>query len=411
MEPVPAAPTLRTPALPLSTLVSEEQVRQRRQRWVWWILAAAVPVAAWGAWQFFLRPVPVPIEARFRIERVSSGDVLREIRATGRVEAVTTVRVGSEISGRIASVLVDYNAHVKAGQILARFDRATLDAQLQQVDAVLQASRASLAQAKTDRDRTGRDLDRLDQLFRAGFVSAFERDAAADAARFAVQRLDAAEAQLAAQQAAYAVARTNLSHAIITAPIDGIVITRNVDPGQTVASVLQSPDLFVVAADLRRMRVIAGVDEADMGELKVGQRARFTVNAYANRWFEGVVTEIRNSPAIVQDVVTYGTVVEVGNPDLALKPGMTAATRIQTALATGVLRVPAAALTFTPPGEQVAGSPGIWLLEQGKVRRVPVTPGVSDGELTQIAPGALTVGTQVLVDLTLEGRRAYGLVR
>lgn len=411
MEPVPAAPLLRTPALPLSTLVSEEQTRQRRQRWVWWILAAAIPVAAWGAWQWFLRPVAVPLESRFRIERASAGDVLREIRATGRVEAVTTVRVGSEISGRIASVLVDYNAHVRAGQVLARFDRATLDAQLQQMDAVLQASRASLAQAKTDRDRTGRDLDRLDQLFRAGFVSAFERDAAADAARFAVQRLDAAEAQLAAQQAAYAVARTNLSHAIITAPIDGIVITRNVDPGQTVASVLQSPDLFVVAADLRKMRVIAGVDEADMGELKVGQRARFTVNAYANRWFEGVVTEIRNSPAIVQDVVTYGTVIEVSNPDLALKPGMTAATRIQTALATGVLRVPAAALTFTPPGEQAAGSPGIWLLEQDKVRRVPVTPGVSDGELTQIAPGALAVGAQVLVDLTLEGRRAYGLVR
>lgn len=375
------------------------------------MLAATVPVAAWGAWQFFLRPAPVPLAARFRMEAVSSGDVLREVRATGHVEAVTTVRVGSEISGRIASVLVDYNAHVKAGQVLARFDRTTLDAQVQQVGAVLEASRASLAQARTDRDRSARELARLDQLFRIGTVSEADRDAAADAARFAVQRLEAAEAQLAAQQAAYTVVRTNLDHAIIRAPIDGIVITRNVDPGQTVASVLQTPELFVVAADLRKMRVIAGVDEADIGELTVGQRARFTVNAYATRWFEGVVTEIRNSPAIIQDVVTYGTVVEVSNLDLALKPGMTAATRILTASASGVLRVPAAALAFTPPGELPAGTPGVWVLDHGTIRRVAVTPGVSDGELTQIAPGGLAVGAQVLVDLTPEGRRAYGLVR
>jgi HlyD family secretion protein len=214
---------------------------------------------------------------------------------------------------------------------------------------------------------------------------------------------------LAAQQAASSLAKTNLDRTLILAPIDGVVITRNVDPGQTVASMLQTPVLFTVAADLRKMRVIAAVDEADTGEVSVGQEATFTVNAYPSRSFRGVVTEVRNSPQIVQDVVTYGTVVEVENADLALKPGMTASVHIITAQAKNAARLPAQGFQFTPPGQKPGSEPGVWLLSQGQLKRVRATPGVSDGELTAAASAEIRLGDQVLYELTAEGRAAYGI--
>jgi HlyD family secretion protein len=335
--------------------------------------------------------------------------VLREVRATGHVEAVTTVQVGAEISGRIATVEVDYNAVVKAGDVLARFDREALLAQQKQVLATLTAARSALEQAKTDREHTARDLARADQLHRSRAITDADFDNAASAARLALQRVAASEANLAAQEAAYNVAKTNLDHSIIHAPIDGIVITRNVDPGQTVASMFQTPVLFTVAADLRKMRVIAAIDEADIGEVAVRQQASFTVNAYPDRIFHGVVTEVRNSPVVVQDVVTYEAVIEVDNTDLALKPGMTASARVRTATAEATLRVPAAALRFTPPGEKKTDRPEVWLLQGSTLRHVEVTPGVSDGELTAIAFGPIEAGQKLLIDLTPQGKKAYGL--
>ncbi|MFT3772062.1 MAG: efflux RND transporter periplasmic adaptor subunit [Minicystis sp.] len=401
---VPQLPQKRT----LAQLIDRENRRRRRRRIVTWSLVAAIPLIVAALW-IALRPRPVPFAARFRTQATSQGDVLREVRATGHVEAVTTVQVGAEISGRIATVEADFNARVKAGQVLARFDREALSAQLAQAQAALAAARAALEQAKTDRDRTARDAARIERLFEQRSISDAERDNAVAAARLAAQRVSAAEAQLAAQQAVYSVSRTNLDHAVIRAPIDGIVVTRNVDPGQTVASMLQTPVLFTVAADLRKMRVIAAVDEADIGEVAQQQRATFTVNAYPERVFEGIVTEVRNSPVIVQDVVTYGTVVEVDNLDLALKPGMTASVRVHTSAAKGVLRVPTAALRFTPPGEKPSDTPSVWRIEGQGLHRLDVRPGVSDGELTEIAPGPLALGQPVLVELSPEGRKAYGL--
>jgi HlyD family secretion protein len=220
------------------------------------------------------------------------------------VEAVTTVQVGAEISGRIAAVLVDYNDSVKAGQVLARFDRQALVAQQAQAAAALAAARSSLEQAKTDRDRAARNYARGAQLRAGGSLSEAEYDNLLAESRLADQRVNAADANLAAQQAAFSVTRTNLDHSTIVAPIDGVIITRNVDTGQTVASAFQTPVLFTVAADLRKMRVIAAIDEADIGEVAEHQSTTFTVNAYPDRVFRGVVTEVRNSPVIVQDVVT-----------------------------------------------------------------------------------------------------------
>jgi HlyD family secretion protein len=406
-----AAPVVGPGLAPPQSLVEiiERVKRGKRRRWLLGGLLTGLLLAAAVVLWASLRPKPTPLAARFRAAGVSRGDVVREVQATGRLEALTTVQIGSEISGRIASVEVDYNDHVTAGQVLARFDRAALAAQETQMLATLAASRATVEQAKTDRERSSSEKERAVRLFAAGVMNQTDRDAAVATARLMVQRVTAAEAQVAAQQAAAALAKTNLDRTVIRAPIDGVVITRNVDPGQTVASMLQTPVLFTVAADLRKMHVIAAVDEADTGEVAVGQRATFTVNAYPNRNFEGLVTEVRNSPEVVQEVVTYGTEVEVDNSDLDLKPGMTASVHIITASSHDSLRVPAAAFQFSPPGASPSGAGGVWTLSGSDLRHVALEAGVSDGELTSVPLGALPVGTQVIYELTVEGRKAYGI--
>jgi HlyD family secretion protein len=406
--------TVETPSVarqrnrPLTQLIEQENQRRRRRRLLWWALSISIALLAVGVW-FALRPRPVPLAARFRVQPVSQGDLVREVRASGNLEAVTTVQVGAQTSGRIASVEADYNDHVKAGQVLARFDLTPLQAQLAQAQANLDAAQWSLAQAKTDSAKAQRDLQRAEGLWQQKILSDADHDTAVNTASLAGQRVTTAEAQLAAQQAVYKVASTNLDYAVIKAPIDGIIVTRNIDPGQTLASVFQTPVLFSLAADLRKMRVVVPVDEADVGEVANGQKATFTVDAYPERVFQGVVTRVRNSPVTVQDVVTYGTEVEVNNPDLALKPGMTAAARIRTAFAHDAVRVPNAALRFVPPAQKNGTAPGVWVLDGGALRRVTVRTGISDGELTEIAPGALAAGSNVLVELTPEGKKAYGI--
>jgi len=405
-----AAParTMSGPRKPLSDLIETEKRRRGHRILLSWLAALLVPALAFSGF-IALRPRPVPLEARFRTQPVQQGTVVREVHATGHVEAVTTVQVGAEISGRIASVEVDYNARVKAGDVLARIDRAALDAQLAQARATLAASRASLEQARTDREQAARNEARARALHAAHLVSDGDYELAESNLRLSAQRVSAAKASIDAQQAAYDLTRTTRGRTLIRSPIDGIVITRNVDPGQTVAAAFQTPVLFTVAADLEKMRVIAAVDEADIGEVERGQSATFTVNAYPNRTFEGRVTEVRNSPLIVQDVVTYETVVEVENRGLALKPGMTASTRIRTATAENAITVPNAALHFTPPQQTPHDAAGVWTIRGGALEWMPVTTGVTDGELSAVTAGAIASGTQLLVDLTPAGRKAYGV--
>ena len=406
-----AVPAAATSALKISTLpalIAREQRRRRRRLLLLWIALAIVPLSGTGVW-WALRAKPIPVSQRFRLEPLTHGDLVREVRATGHVEAVSTVQVGAEISGRLSTVEADFNDHVKAGQILARFDRSSLEAQRIQIEASVAQAQAASAQARFELEQARRNLQRAETLFAHGAQSEAEHDASLSAAQLAEARLRAAEAQVQSQKAALILAQTNLSHAVIRAPIDGVIITRNVDPGQTVASVLQTPVLFSVAANLKRMRVIAAVDEADIGEVLLSQKATFTVNAYPNRLFEGVVTEVRNSPVVVQDVVTYGVVIEVANDDLALKPGMTASARIRIGSVRNVAKVPTAALRFTPPGAARDDAPGIWTLEGETPKRVLVTPGLSDGEFTEVSKGSPKEGTPILVDLTPQGKKAYGL--
>lgn len=410
----PARPLPPPAPQPLAAILEGERRRRRRRRLVWPALAIVLALGGVAIW-YFARPRPVAMAARFRTQPITQGNVEREVRATGRVEAVTTVSVGAEISGRIATVEVDFNDRVTQGQVLARFDRNALVAQRAQVQATVAAARAQVAQARFDLEQATRTLARGDVLHARRAMSDQDHDTLVTAARLAASRLAAAQAQLAAQEAGSSLARTNLDHAVIRAPIDGVVITRNVEPGQTVASMLQSPVLFTVAADLRRMRVIAAVDEADIGEVKVGQRVISTVTGYPERTFPGLVTEVRNSPTVVQDVVTYGVVIVVDNPDLALRPGMTATARIAVASAVDVRRVANGALHFTPPGETRGATPEVWWLDGDRLRRTPVEPGITDGEVTALAEtpatAALPDGTRLVTELTLAGRKAYGTER
>jgi len=397
------------PALPLAELIARESAQRRHRRMWRWIAIATIPVLAIATY-LVLRPRPVPFAQRFRVQPVTVGDVVQEVTATGNVEAITTVQVGAEISGRLAVVAVDYNDRVRAGQVLAEFDRTLLAAQRAQTAAAVAAAAAALEQARTAQQKAQIDSSRALRLWADGGVTDADRDAAVSTARLADQAVSAARAQLTAARAADDVARTNLGHTVIRAPIDGVIITRNVDSGQTVASVLQTPVLFTLAADLRKMQVVAAVDEADVGRLTNGQAATFTVNAYPDRVFNGVVTQVRNSPVIVQDVVTYGTVIAVDNTDFALKPGMTASVRIRIAAVQNALRVPNAGLAFTPPGHPASTAPGVWVLQGDSLHRVEVRAGISDGELTALAAGgrAPAPGTPIVTGLTPQGRAAFG---
>jgi HlyD family secretion protein len=397
---------LRHPTL--ADVIDSEARRHRRRSIALWSSAAFV-VAAAAVGIAWLRPVPPSLAERFRTQAISHGPVVREVHATGHAEAFTTVQIGAEISGRIARVEVDFNQNVQSGQVLARFDRAALQAQLAQADAAAANARTTLELAKAELLQAARVRDRVRRLHGEGSSSAAELESTESGATLAGQRVLAAEAHVAAQEAARSLARTNLEHAEIRSPIQGVIITRNVDPGQAVASVLQSPTLFTVAADLRMMRVLAAVDEADIGEIREGQPATFTVNAYPGRVFEGVVSEVRNSPVVVQDVVTYSTVIDTENLDLALKPGMTASARIRTASLPDAVRVPNAALHFHPPQTPLSNEPGVWVIEGEQLRRVAVKAGLSDGELTAIDRGELQPGAQVIVELTPAGRSAYDI--
>ncbi|MDP1823294.1 MAG: efflux RND transporter periplasmic adaptor subunit [Archangium sp.] len=404
--PVARVVSLRESSLP--ALIEREHRRRRRRQLTWLGLALAVVAAAVAVF-FSTRPRPAPLAARFRTGAVTQGDLVREVRATGHVEAVSTVSVGAEISGRVATVEADFNQQVKAGQVLARFDVAALEAQRAQSAAVALSAKAQLAQARADLEQARRNKARADSLFAQQAQAVSEHEAAVTALSIAVARVSASEATLAAQTALATVAKTNLEHAIIRSPIDGVIITRNIDPGQTVASMLATPVLFTVAADLRKMEVLAAVDEADIAEVAVGQRADFTVTAWPGRTFEGTVTEVRNAAHVVQDVVTYGVVVALDNLDLALRPGMTASVRVRTGSTAATLQVPNAALRFTPPGETKRERPHVWLLENGALVARAVTPALTDGERTAIAAGEVPAGAAVLVDLTPEGKKAYGL--
>lgn len=332
------------------------------------ILVIVIVLAAVGIFAAFRLRGSGPVQ--YYTAKVESGDLKQVVEATGTINAVTTVQVGSQVSGTISRLNVDFNSKVKKGQVIAQIDPALFDGALSQARADYENAKANLAvaiantaKAKASALQTKTDYDRNLGLARQGVISQQSLDLAkanADSAEAQVSAALAQEQQARAQvqqkKAAVDVAQTNLDYTTIHAPIDGTVVARNVDVGQTVAASLQAPTLFTIAQDLTKMQVYAKTDESDVGQIRAGQKVTFKVDAYPRDTFTGVVSQVRMNSTVVQNVVTYDTIVDFDNPELKLFPGMTAYVSIPVATATHVLKVPNGALRYKPdlPADEVA---------------------------------------------------------
>ena len=332
---------------------------------------------------------------------VDRGDIRATVSATGIVNAVTTVLVGTQVSGTIKQLFVDYNSTVKPGQMLAQIDPASFEAQVAQAAANLSLARANLEKSKVALRDTVSVFERNKILYGKNFISKHDLDTSETAYLSALAQIKASEAQVDQAKAALNLAQTNLRYTRIVSPVNGTVISRSVDVGQTVAASFQTPTLFTIARDLTKMQIVASIDEADIGRLRVHQPVTFTVDAYPDLTFRGNVSEIRNAPNTVQNVVTYEVIVKVDNSDLRLKPGMTANVSIVIDDKKDVLRVPNAALRVKIQ-EKSAAAPkgtGVWVLEKKKPRRVPLTLGISDNRFTEVLSGSLSEGAAIIVEV------------
>ena len=335
------------------------------------------------------------------------GPIVAAVAATGTLNAVTTVQVGTQVSGTIYRLLADFNSPVKAGQVIAEIDPALFQAQLEQAEGNHLSARANLEKARVATRDAARNLERFRDLLARGFVSRSEFDAAETAHLSAQAGEKAAEAAVVQTRGSLQQARTNLQHATIRSPVDGVVINRNIDVGQTVAASFQTPTLFTIAEDLTRMQIDTSVDEADIGRVRVGLPATFTVDAWAGEIFRGEVAQIRYAPVVNQNVVTYNVVVTVDNPEKKLFPGMTANVAIEIERRDDALRLPAAALRYhpKPAGEAVAAAPPrrkapqsqVYLPgPEGRPVAVPVRTGIGDGSHIELLEGNLREGDQVI---------------
>jgi len=436
-------------------------IRQRSWR-KWWIFGAAIVFIGLGAWALLRRQSGT----EYRTAAVDRGDIEATVTASGSLNAVVTVQVGSQVSGNISELHADFNTPVKKGQLVARIDPQLFQAQVNQAKATLEAARAAVVTAKAGMARAQADVaaanatlasaqanilkaqvsvrdskvkyDRRVPLAKAGVISPEDLDTAQDNYNSAVAdekvtqaaekaseeslnsakaslevaqtQLAASEAQVNQAQAALDQTELNLEHTYIRAPVDGVVVSRNVDVGQTVAASLQAPTLFLIAQDLTKMQVDTNVSEADVSRVRLTQAGTFTVDAYPGRTFRGQVWQIRQAAINIQNVITYDVVISVSNNDLALFPGMTANVRILVDKHSNVVRVPNAALRFRPPeavrtavaqqsgSRRTAPAPTVWVLQKnGTPQSVRIRSGLSDGTYTECLDNDLLEGTRVVV--------------
>ncbi len=369
------------------------------------LLAAAGGGYAW--WRNQAESAPAE---RWRLETVDKGDVIQVISANGNVNPVTSVNVGTQVSGTLIRLHADFNSLVKEGQLLAELDPALFNAALAQSEANLNSARASLRLAETKEARTR-------SLVGKGFISQAELD-------IAVKELEAAQAQVELVRAQVARDQTNLRYTVIRSPISGIVVARNVELGQTVAASFNTPTLFQIARDLAQMQIETSIAEADVGGIREGLAARFRVDAFPGQFFTGVVKQVRLNPTIQSNVVSYTVIVSADNPEGKLKPGMTAFVQVTANRREGVLRVPNAALRFRPPadpaqagkpgtnakGTGVGGSPAgggrdparrdgtsrVYRLVDGKLTPVQIRTGIADATYTEVLEGPIAAGDKLV---------------
>lgn len=355
---------------------------------------ALVVIAAIGIGiYFYLQKQNAPFAVTYETVKVEKATIGNSITATGTIEAVTSVDVGTQVSGIIDKIYVDYNSEVKKGQIIAELDKTNLISELN-------SANSQLSSAKSDLTYQQNNYQRMKTLYEKGLISADDYESASLA-------LQQAKSTVAQRQESVSKAKTNLGYATITSPIDGVVLSKSVEEGQTVASSFSTPTLFTIVKDMTDMRVIASVDEADIGEVKEGQRVTYTVDAYPDETFEGTVTQVRNEATTDNNVVTYEVVISAPNPDLKLKPGLTANVTIYTMEQEGVLSVPTKALRFTPTKETVGakdkivdcnGTHKVWTREGTTFTAHSVQVGITNGTRTQILSG-INEGTVVIVDM------------
>ncbi len=344
-------------------------------------------------------------------EKITRGDIKSTVSATGTVNAVTTVQVGTQVSGTIKQLFADYNSPVKKGQLLAQIDPAVFEAQVGQSRANLMSAKATLEKSHVTLRDTQTTYERNKTLYARNFIAKSDLDTAQTNYLSAGAQIKIAEAQIQQAQAALDSASINLKYSKILSPVNGTVISRNVDIGQTVAASFQTPTLFTIAQDLTKMQIDTSVDEADIGKVQAGQKATFTVDAYPELTFHGKVFVVRNAPITVSNVVTYDAVITVDNTSLKLKPGMTANVAIETATVQGAIRAPNAALRFKPAstgktglnnpeqkGTKAAKGPGVWILENKKPKYTKITTGISDGNYTEVTSGNISEGQQIIIE-------------
>jgi HlyD family secretion protein len=397
-----AAPVVAVPVpAPVSAKAEPSHPRSRK---IWWIagsLSLALVVAIGVAWWLSSASGTV----HYTTAPVTRGAVTRVVTATGTVNPVLTIIVGTYVSGVIQDLSCDYNTRVKIGQVCAKIDPRPYQTVVDQNKANLDAAKAQLDKDKATLAYAQLFYDRMTGLAKTNAVSKDSLDNAKSLLDQASAQVGVDVASIAQHEAQLATAQVNLDYTNIVSPVDGTVVSRNVTMGQTVAASFQTPTLFLIATDLTKMQVDTNVSESDIGGIKEANKALFTVDAFPKRSFEGAVAQVRQSPQTVQNVVTYDVVVSVDNTDLALKPGMTAATRIVIDQRNDVLRVPSQALRYVPAGSQrgsnrraSAGEQSrVWVLRDGQPVRVPVTTGLDDDTSTEIVKGELKVNDQVIV--------------
>ena len=341
-------------------------------------------------------------EPQYRFDKVIRGDIEMAVTATGTVNPVTTVLVGTQVSGTIKNIYVDFNSPVKKGQLIAGIDPALFEAQVNQARANLFSAKANLEKAEATLIDAKRTMDRNKELFSKNLIARSDFDTAETNNETAKASVNAAKSQIAQTEAALKLVETNLQYTKIVSPVDGIVVSRNVDVGQTVAASFQTPTLFSIAQDLTKMQIDTNVAEADIGQVKVGQDVEFTVDAYSDITFKGKVWQVRNAPITVQNVVTYDVVIQVANPELQLKPGMTANVSVIISIKKDVLKIPNAALRFKPAEKSKAATQqkgaGVWILEQEKPKRVTISTGISDGNYSELVSGEIKDGQELIVE-------------
>jgi HlyD family secretion protein len=386
-------------------------------------LIAIVLIVAFTLYRCSSRDEAAP---EFQTALVEKTHVISRVSTSGSLQAVVTVDVGSQVSGRIQELYADFNSAVKKGQKIAKIDPSLFQAAVVQSEANVLAARANVTRLQVTAEDAERQARRASEVFEQRLISETERDNAVANARAARASVEQAEGQLAQARAQLEQARTNLRYTDILSPTDGVVISRAVNVGQTVAASLQAPVIFTIAQDLRKMEVHTNVAESDIGRLKPGMRVSFTVDAYPGERFRGSIRDIRNAPQVVQNVVTYDAVIDFANDDLKLKPGMTATVSVVTDRREDVLAIPNAALRFRPevqgPGERRATPPGsgnsgarrerrgesdeadaapatrtVYVLNGDTPEPRTISTGITDGRVTEVTSGELKEGDAVIV--------------